>query len=209
MHVIRDNFFKNPDKILDWANSLEYVENNNNYPGRRTEELHEVDPEFYHQTVQKIMMLLTDKGYEYNISMHFQKVPEVWGDGVIHSDGHYNAIIYFNKNDNAGTSLYRIKDRYGYNPPNYGIIREGFESDNPNKVNIEKEKIRDTFEKTLDVKGLYNRLFLFDGCEFHGANSFKLENSKENEERLILVMFFHKIAYKDLSPDAKLAGTYI
>jgi hypothetical protein len=53
-----------------------------------------------------------------------------------------------------------------------------------------QEEYNKQFEKTVDVKGKYNRLTLFHGNVHHSANNLGLDNG---EDRLTLVMFFHRV----------------
>ena len=46
--TVIDNFFKDPDSIVEIANNLEFYPNSDGaWPGRRTKLLHEVEPEFF------------------------------------------------------------------------------------------------------------------------------------------------------------------
>ena len=58
---------------------------------------------------------------------------------------------------------------------------------------LDKELSTITFDIPVflltNVKGKFNRLLLMPNC-YHGANSFE----SDEEERLTLVMFFHRIA---------------
>ena len=53
--TVIDNFFKDPDSIVEIANNLEFYPNSDGaWPGRRTKLLHEVEPEFFEFFGQKL-----------------------------------------------------------------------------------------------------------------------------------------------------------
>ena len=202
MNIIVDNFLERPDLVLEFANSLEYKQNNNNYPGVRTPNLADTHPEFYSHVVEKVLALITADEYQYTVSMHFQKVPNGWSSGIVHKDSHYNGIIYLNKNDNAGTSIKRLKKIYSVYDAN--SINETFATNDYETNNAWVQKQNEDYETTINVKGLFNRLFLFDGEQSHSANKFQLENAEEGEERLMLILFINNLHAKyDITKEYK------
>ena len=78
MISIVDNFFKDPDKIVDFASSLKFKQSDGFYPGQRSEELHITAPNFFNKTILKILALYfdynnTEVSYR-NANMYFQKI---------------------------------------------------------------------------------------------------------------------------------------
>ena len=52
-----DNFYKDPDGVRNFALSLEYNDNAGNFPGVRTDNLKNIDEQFYKQSVNKLLSL--------------------------------------------------------------------------------------------------------------------------------------------------------
>ena len=53
-----DNFFQNPDSVLDFAKTLKFYKTNGTYPGERTKPLHEIDHDFFLNVTKKIVACL-------------------------------------------------------------------------------------------------------------------------------------------------------
>ena len=122
MISIVDNFFKDPDKIVDFASSLKFKQSDGFYPGQRSEELHITAPNFFNKTILKILALYFDYNntevFYRNANMYFQKIKpfdknknSILNEGLIHQDSYFNlaGVIYLNKKPdlNAGTSIYK------------------------------------------------------------------------------------------------------
>jgi hypothetical protein len=125
--VCVDEFYENPDEILDWALTLDYdnsFDSSGLYPGIRTKPLHELDQNFFNKFTKKFMSIYYDFGLDPNIKWNcytaFHKIyPQnkhqnsIANTGWIHHDKCAVAgVIYFNKPNfyKSGTNLYRLKD---------------------------------------------------------------------------------------------------
>lgn len=199
--TIVDNFFKDPDYIVNYAKSLDY-EFTGVSPGARTKGLHEINYPFFNWTTVKALKLLyPDKNLKFNADVKFQRIPvNLEHDGWVHSDepAELVIIVYLSKNNEVGTSFYRRKDKllgkmvdrqdkkYGY-----------FLNPHKNKKEIEKAKKQnnDGFEETINVKGVYNRCIMFDGSLLHAAHVFK--GDPKEEDRLILITNLISMTNKD------------
>ena len=53
-----DDFYINPEKVRDFALSLEYSKPEGIYPGERTKYLHEIDKKFFHQFCEKLLLIM-------------------------------------------------------------------------------------------------------------------------------------------------------
>jgi len=118
-----DNFYENPDAVVEFTNSLEFSKVPGVYPGVRTDLLHIITPDFFNLFCNKLFSVFfdyTQAPVNWNVSSAFQKIYPFTDDGDvilnsgwIHLDGAPLAagVIYLNKNANinAGTSLYQIK----------------------------------------------------------------------------------------------------
>ena len=80
--IIKDNFFSDPDAIVNIINHVDYSLSSNNYPGVRTKSLDEINPKLYEHIFQKIFLLLHDQlPLRFDAKIGFQKIkPFVEGD---------------------------------------------------------------------------------------------------------------------------------
>ena len=197
-----DNFFKYPDSVVDYANSLEFkVESEEQlWPGKRSQELHILHPGLYKAISEKFLYHHYNlRGGEatvgYKSEMHFQKVNDEYDKGWIHSDTRtvHTTIIYLTPgaNLNSGTSLYVPKK--GVNPlvePPNDFMKRKFYSDEEKAQEVEKYRLewKNNFEEVTRFSNVYNRCIGFDGSQWHGSN-----NLSSKGERLTLVIFWTEI----------------
>ena len=173
--VMFDHFYKDPDKIREYALSLDYVDDGH-FPGTRTMPINELDQGLFEQMSMKFLSLITDvtTGFSGTILTQFQKIPPISNPkldrGLVHNDtGCFCAgLVYLNPkpNPNSGTSLYRL-------------IPDEFEE------NCSYEDHNAQFEPTVEIKNVYNRCVVYDAMEWHGHTS----RYQEGEDRLTQVFF--------------------
>lgn len=202
-----DNFYKNPDEVRNFALSLEYFKHPGNYPGVRTNYLHDIDNHFFTEFCNKLFSLYFNYDKEnvcYNVRTCFQKIYAYSEDknsplnsGWYHEDsGGFVAagVIYLNPyaDMNAGTTIGCVK-------PNCTIDLDALEWRNKlyaDELIDRKEyqhKIIDhnmKFDKTLEFKNLYNRLIMYDTQYWHKESNFF---ANETEPRLTQVFFVSQI----------------
>jgi len=212
-----DNFYENPDAVVEFANSLEFTKMPGIYPGLRTNFLHNINQIFFDKFCEKLFSVFFDYSQapvNWNVQTHFQKIypftddgNELINSGWIHLDADAVAagVIYLNKNTNikAGTSMYQMKYpelckeykdgemRY----LDYGLNTARIDFYDGKEVDIEdykKQKIEheELFEKTLDVGNVYNRLILYDIDYWHKESSFIMNDSNP---RLTQVFFIPSV----------------
>jgi hypothetical protein len=203
----KNNFFQNPKRILDFANSLEFSYKHKGFPGTRTENLAMSDqPEckdFANFFVAKLLNEVYTNILEVTIDIRFHKYP-VYNDsslntGWVHIDDNelLAGVLYLNNNFesfNAGTSFFTPK--HEITAPDE--IRENFNLDST-AVNIDKYKEslvshNDQFNETIKVGNLYNRLITYDSNIFHKPNDYCINNM---DNRLTLVFVISKYSYKN------------
>lgn len=192
-----DEFFSNPDAVIEWSKTLKYNKTEGPYPGERTDLLHNVDKTFFENTTRKIISLLypneiSSNKINWRAKQHFQKIKtkDHKLPGFIHQDviAEFTAIVYLTNEEKAGTSIYkRIKEPN----PNYDEIKNKAYSNLKYTKDFKKElkKNRENHQKVLQFAALKNRLVLFDSAQHHGVDHF---GSKE-KERLTLITFFTSI----------------
>ena len=202
--IVYDNFFDNPDAVVKFANSLEYKKTDGRWPGYRTKDLYEIDEQFKEYIARKIVRIFyPGSDSTWYSSMCFQQVIPMHSDkyhiknrGWIHLDSvvQFGGIIYLDKNpeDDTGTSLYRLKKtHFQHSDREEEIKRRFYMGENISDDEYEKHfySTEEYFEETVRVKNVYNRLFLFNGREYHGVQTF----GSNNNSRLTLPFFFNHV----------------
>jgi len=204
--IIVDDFFENPHKVIELANSLDYTDaakDNYAWPGIRSIPIHEVDYTFVNDTVVKVLnTYFPFAKVSYNDArLHFQKISSIYEDGWIHSDENLiTFIIYLNntKNINSGTSIYVPKNPHSKYLDLIINIDKKLESfKDPNKVkDYEPYRLENNnqFEETIRVNNVFNRCVMFNAPSYHKANGFNtIDNS---DDRLTLVGFIFDFTIK-------------
>ena len=198
--IIKDNFFSDPDAIVNIINHVDYSLSSNNYPGVRTKSLDEINPKLYEHIFQKIFLLLHDQlplRFESNLKVGFHKIkPFVEGDkwdkknrGWVHKDGClFGGVIYLDKNPDkdAGTSIYKSKDGFDVQSQENIDAKELFYSgqliDDGHYYNA-YDRVRNQYEETLKIPNVYNRLVLIPNDQPHAMTTIG------DKERNTLVFF--------------------
>ena len=174
--TIVDDFFDDPDGIVEMANELKYyTPNSGNWPGTRTKNLHIEDDRFFRYFGSKLHLLFYETVPEYwNLQCHFQLIDPFSDDkyskknrGWIHKDidTWFGGIVYLQKNPepDTGTSAYRVKRGFSHQFANEIDIKERqYRSENVDDTEYEKayDAMRDQFEETVSVANVYNRFVL-------------------------------------------------
>lgn len=183
-----DNFFDDPDSIVNYANSLTYTQTSTIYPGVRSEDLHIINPDLYHEIANKFFKLfVSDQGFGYNGVMFFQKLDPGYKHGVVHKDVGMTGIIYLNKQTeiNCGTSIYNKKSDILFVDGRYDEKMDLIANKDYESWQKHYQTVNSQFEKSIDIRDKYNRLIAFDS-EWHAANSV---DDGARGERLTLCMF--------------------
>jgi hypothetical protein len=207
--TIVDNFFNDPDKVREFAlkqtfkTNKERVDSGENtlYPGLRTDGLHLIDIDLYFEVTSKLFSIyhnIQEQRVNWEVFAYFQLVPKDWNDGWIHIDGSdlSAGVIYLTPNAplNSGTSIYKPNSLFDANRyeelqlSKNLFFRQNIKS---NKYDQEKLECNSMFDETIKVNNLYNRFVMFNGNEYHGADTFF--GSDEEDSRLTLVYFMHKL----------------
>jgi hypothetical protein len=197
-----DNFYSEPDRVRDWALSLDYEPApGGQWPGKRSEKLHIVDPNFFHNFCLKVFSLYFDLDkidVDYVVHTQFQLIEpfdknkdSLKNTGWIHydHDSVFGGIIYLTPNidPNCGTSIF-----YQHSDTPGEVSKNAKETFYKTGDATEYEKILQThnksFNETITYNNVYNRMISFDGETAHKANSFYTEIP-----RLTQVFFVDKI----------------
>ena len=193
-----DNFFKYPDAMRDYANSLEYDSIQKNYPGRRTKDLGSINPTLSQYIKAKYLVNHYPLGapIQCKTEMHFQKIGDEFDKGWVHTDDRivHTTIIYLTSNPSldSGTSLFSPKKgRYPLIPDSDIIAtKHKLFTKEISLEEAEQHRLKwnDNFDEVTRFSNVYNRCIGFDGSQWHSANDFA-QNDKE-EERLTLIIFW-------------------
>lgn len=198
--TVIDNFFDNPDKIVEYALSCEYqISENGEWPGKRTFPLHAINPEIFNLSVDKLISLFYTENLNvaWSATTYFQLVDNNYSEGWVHKDLDYiiTGIIYLNKNENikSGTSIYRSKKDMFYTK--IKNTEHKIKTYLDNEYNSEEYRIENNsqFEETINISNVYNRLICFDSHLLHAAQNF----SEGLEPRLTLIIFIKNISNWD------------
>jgi len=193
--TIVDNFFENPDEIRKFALDQEYSASpDNTYPGKRSRMVNEIMPILFNGTLKKINNLFYDSNDHFiaRCFSYFQIVNKNYSHGWIHRDDPtiFTAIVYLAPGSTQGTSLFQKKDVFTNSLHWDNDKREAYSKQSDNVDSLEKNN--SLFEESVNIKGLYNRLVLFDGTMYHGAHNFFGESDEDS--RLTMVMFFDRFS---------------
>lgn len=206
--VCKNNFFKNPKKVLDLFDRLDYFPSSE-YPGIRTINIFESNDEllkdFGLYLAKKISMEIFPGIYDFLIDIRFHK--NIVNDddrvnhGWIHNDeAHLAGLIYLNpfeKSLNTGTSIYHKINPMGFSVPDYPSRHEF------NKTNeVTEEYLNDLdnnrkqFIETIRIGNFYNRCVGYDAKMFHRPTFYKTECG---EQRTSLLFFIKDYNYSPIS----------
>lgn len=204
--TVVDNFLEDPDSLADYAEGLDFTYRSKDYPGLRSDYIHNISPDLYHYISNKILSIFYQKDPVYQIVMQFQKInpfsEDKWNAknrGWIHQDkaALFGGILYLTKNPDpdAGTSIYSKKSEYSLFSKQDNLLKAKEKLYGHEKKEIDEdsfEKIysvyHDRFEETLRVKNIFNRLLLFDGQQYHGVRTYG------DRERLTIAFFAETVA---------------
>ena len=191
--IVIDNFYENPNKIREYALSLNYQPpENHGAVGYRCEsgrKIQEGTKELFEKLLHATIPGGNKKGsWDYSTNGCFQ-----WCNAktsiVYHSDEQqYAAIVYLTPNapPNTGTSFFRHK-KYKLRNSEVFSKSDWYQSD----LNYKEPHLDKTQWETVDSIGnVYNRLVIFNAHYIHGVTEYFGEDI--NNSRLFQLFFFNK-----------------
>ena len=193
------DFFKEPNKVVEFANFLEWEEGSN-YPGLRTKPIHVIDNDLFKNTCEKQLSIFYSQDdffdLDYKAEMFFQKITSedtINGEGSIHRDrtSDLTTIIYLSPDlFNNGTNFWTPKTEWKTNIGSDANKKYWHENDKSKRIET-IEEAEGYYNKASTVNSIYNSCVMFDGSYNHSAN-LKLN---KGDERLTLITFFYKIRH--------------
>lgn len=205
--IVRDDFFEDPDSIVELANSVDYSINQDAWPGKRSAPLQEINQRFFDYFTSKVFECfgLVPSGAE--IEAMFQKITpysqnkwDIKNRGWIHLDSAnsvvFGGIVYLTKNadKDTGTSIYRPKEGFYYDNPEERKMKRklyGGEDVTDDEYAQKYNSYNDQFEETIKVDNIYNRFFAFPNTAWHGVRTFG------TEERLTIPFFCRRVDFPE------------
>ena len=217
-NICVDDFFTNPDIIVDFAETLDYYPTpNGRWPGDRTIPLHMIDEDLNTHIVSKIIRAHFP-GHKNEISwerstLGFHK-NKSWGDtasdeGWVHVDEGEDiaGLIYLTPGCplETGTNIYHLKDEWRdkHDDSNTDdcsqklLLYSGSPDFDKKKYNKQLRDYNNRFEVVSKFNNVYNRMIMWSGDEYHGAQSFQ---GYEDEERLTLLFFIGGVTVDNIPP---------
>jgi hypothetical protein len=198
----KNNFFVDPDAVLELADSLEYTVTSKSFPGVRTENIATLNNSMCLNFANSFIESLVTQIYKDIVSMtidirfhryplYSQTINDPFNQGWVHIDHELLAgVCYLNKeivNFSAGTSFYTPKTS---NIPNVATIREDFNKNLPVDQTMYADAVtlhNSLFEKTLTVGNMYNRLVTYDSKIFHKPDNFFIGNAESRTTLLFVI----------------------
>jgi len=201
--TIVDGFFDNPDKIRQFALEQEFHrDETGRWPGIRSSQLFKLSPIIFNNICQKMLSLFftAEQTYSYDIASYFQIVNGEFNSGWVHKDPSIiTAMLYLTPDSFSGTSLYLNKN-ISYDDTTF--VEDKIESYKLGTDSAKAKKSRElhnqNFEEMLNVKGIYNRLLIFDSNIYHAAHDFFGDSNEDS--RLTLVSFVHGLKGEYCTP---------
>ena len=192
-----DNFFKYPDAIRKYANSLDFDSVQKEYPGKRTKELALLNPALSESINIKYLysQYTTGVPIQCKTESYFQKIGGKFDKGWVHSDHRivHTTIVYLmpNASLDSGTSLWIPKESRHplISDTDNTLIKHKFYTNEISSEEAEGHRLKwnDNFDEVTRFANVYNRCIGFDGSQWHSANNFAQADEKE---RLTLITFW-------------------
>lgn len=195
--VIIDNFYDDPDAIVNIAEKQEYSSSpDGRWPGKRSSGMWNFDRSLYVYTCEKILKVFSDNLPSYwNFETYFQKITpfqDPFNTGWVHPDrgvGHFGGVIFMNKNpdENTGLNIYRAKNGYYHEHEEDMLVKQKLysgENVSPDQYVNSYNRLHSQYECTIEIKNVYNRMVLFNNQTLHGVQSFG-----HSQDRLTIPFF--------------------
>lgn len=204
--LVIDDFYKDPDKIRNFALNQEYKsctdpEMGGNWPGLRSRYLHNLDEslvkEFRNNLIENLLEGIA-VSYNCYFETSFQLCYESIVDSWIHTDTGswpitHVGVIYLNPHpvENSGTNFYKLKNEYINDFQKYAQDNNSLWT----KLNRDEdsEKFNQWFDMSLSVSNVYNRAVIYSPNLWHKSDRYF--GNSINTGRLTQV-FFANIRYE-------------
>jgi len=182
-----DGFFKNPYKVMDLGNSLDFVRDET-WPGTRTENLlTSSDPQVL-EFAKFFAKMIADnvfyglKKFKIDIRFHKNDIYDISeaNEGWIHNDEiDFAGLVYLNPeipNMNTGTSIFEKISEGVFEVKDYNSRKVLNSTQQVTQEYLEDLKAnRENFLETINVGNKFNRLVAYDAEQWHRPNNYVVE----------------------------------
>jgi hypothetical protein len=211
-----DDFFENPDLIVNYALSVDYINKGKNYPGKRSLDINVINKDLANNIIKKFLSVFYDENLVENIikkeliktNMYFQKISNEYnklGSGWTHTDTPCisSGVIYLNKNPfaDSGTTIKEIKKNITSNKlaDNYLIRNKLYSDIIPENYEEKYLGHESNFEDSIVFKNKYNRMIMYSASLWHKQSNFYMNDS----ERLTIAFFINDFFQVQTPKDRK------
>ena len=201
---IFDNFFNNPNSVIELGNSLEFY-NNEAWPGKRTNNLLEINNHDCLEFAKFFAKSIADNVFyglqKFRVDIRFHK-NDLYDNydanfGWIHNDEiDFAGLVYLNKeepNMQTGTSIFDKITPNDFNVPDYQSRKD---------LNLHKKvteqylqdlkENKNQFTETVNLGNKFNRLVAYDAGQWHRPNNYKVKTLP----RYSLLFFIDQAEFK-------------
>ena len=188
--IIIDDFYSDPDDVVNWAKTLEFTKGNGNHPGWRTLQITEntAVKNYIQNLVKPFGGEITMWDWHPNGTFSKTNVSDInW----VHADCHntWAGVVYLTKDAplNSGTSIFKHKPTGLMSAPRL----ENGELNEELLTIINKDGQDKTKWEPIEVtSNIYNRLVMYRGDLFHTATNY-FGSDYENDCRFFQTFFFN------------------
>jgi hypothetical protein len=200
--IVVDDFYENPEKIVEYSKSLEYKKSiHGSYPGGRTEAFHNINEILFNLFCAKLFGIFYNFKYEsnikWNVVTNFYKIDKPIKSnnhttGWIHTDEKHllAGLVYLNKDwqNSIGTKFYK---QVKLHEKNLSEFKKDYFL---NKISLDeylkvKNEHNSHYIETDSIEPVYNRMICYDTSYFHtNADITKLKT-----DRITQVFFVEKL----------------
>ena len=209
--TVVDNFLQNPEGIFPLLKQWEFTPTDNGrWPGSRSEHISELEYDLFRTLAEKTLMLFYENMPQaWSVDMRVQKIMpfveeqkdqfKARNRGYVHVDSPYAiiGILYLDKDPLpcTGTSFYRSKRCFNRIREEDMRIKQNHylgEKFTDKEIEENMKMVNDQFLETMSVENVFNRLVIFNGSQWHAAQTF----GYGNKPRHILNMFWENPCVK-------------
>tara|TARA_A100001515_G_scaffold141941_1_gene139756 strand:- start:2194 stop:2865 length:672 start_codon:yes stop_codon:yes gene_type:complete len=205
-----ENFFEDAQKIVNYAQTLEYFPiENNQYTGVRSDTLYNLNPNLDRYVGNRILRNFYHSN-DYNnynnvnwmAELRFHKIKPLHPDqyhpkncGWIDKDSSslFGGLIYLDRvpEKDTGTDIYIEKNGYAWTEDEDTQIKQKhYSGEEVLDEDYEKayNRVQSQYDLSISFKNVFNRMIAYDSQAYHSTRTFG-----KDQERLTLTFFFRAL----------------
>lgn len=211
--TVIDNFLDNSSKVLRVSEKLSFTRDDTcNWPGLRTQNLQDIEPQLYSYFFQKLFSLWYSPAQReqirYTANLYFQKITPIVDDpdsplntGWVHYDDHdlCAGVVYLEPttDPSCGTGIY-VEHKQNQHKPPMNIAAEKlqtfsgkFTPEEQQRLEQVKREYDSRFSPDIIIPYKFNRLVWYGSQYLHKE---QFLGTKGDRERLTLVFFLRELS---------------